>query len=135
LLVELGAQSVRDDPEGAAELATGLRDLGAGLVLTRLDGDVDRPDGMTRVLDRVAVVGLELDADVVAHVSELSDAVASAERVVDLARRAGVTAGAGGVTTQAQAGLLRERGCVEARGALWSLPVTSEGSGERGDDT
>jgi diguanylate cyclase (GGDEF)-like protein/PAS domain S-box-containing protein len=135
LRIELVASSARDDPGAAAELAAGLRDLGAGLVVTRLDARGDVLEHLTGLLESPAVAGLELDGGVVAKVTGLPDAAVAARRVHDLAHTAGVTAGADAVATQAQADLLREVGYDEARGPLWDLALSGEVAVERGGDT
>lgn len=109
------------DPSGATRAALGLRALGVGLALDDFGAD----DGTYQLLKSLPLDALPVGRAVVADCDgPLGETFIRA--VVDLAGPLAARTVATGVEAAWQADRLRDAGCQEARGFLWSPAVPAD---------
>ena len=77
-------------------------------------------------LRRFPLNTLKIDRSFIAELSEFSEEQTIVLAIIQLAKNLGLNVIAEGVETEAQLNFLREKGCEEGQGFLWSKPVLGE---------
>jgi EAL domain-containing protein (putative c-di-GMP-specific phosphodiesterase class I) len=113
---------MRDDEVSLASLR-GLDELGVGLVLD----DFGTGYSSLSHLRRFPFTRLKIDRSFVREIPANPDDVALTQAIIAMAHSLRMTVVAEGVETQEQAELLREQGCDEFQGFLFSRPIPPEG--------
>jgi diguanylate cyclase (GGDEF)-like protein len=122
LVVELTEDSLVTDPDTAAEVLNGLRELG---VRVSLD-DFGTGYSSLAYLRRLPVDEVKLDRSFTVGVGVDPDADSVIEHTVGLVHALGLHLVAEGVEDEETAHRLRELGCDSGQGYLWAAPVPLE---------
>ncbi len=119
LILEVTESAVMEDEEAAATALSALSRLGVGIAID----DFGTGYSSLLYLRRYPITALKLDRAFVAGVSLSRDDEAICSSVVSLAHAVGATSIAEGVETADQYAALRDCGCQQAQGFLWSPAV------------
>lgn len=122
LVLELTESAVMRNPENARETLQRLRLLGVRISLD----DFGTGYSSLSYLMRFPIDSLKIDQSFVADIAQHSDGAAIASLVVSLARNLGRTVVAEGVENEAQLAFLRDCGCDEGQGFLFSKALPAE---------
>jgi|GEM_PF-5713915 len=125
LEVEITETAIVADLQRALRVTSELRDLGVKIALD------DFGTGFSSLahLRRLPVDRLKIDRTFVSGLPDSADDVAIVSAVIGLARNLDIGVLAEGVETVAQVDFLREHGCPEAQGYLFSRPQPPEECG------
>ncbi|MHB1226296.1 MAG: EAL domain-containing protein [Desulfurivibrionaceae bacterium] len=122
LMLELTESMLMDAPEKAVARMTALKRLGLRLSLD----DFGTGYSSLAYLGRFPIDQMKIDRSFVKDIVTDPGAATIATSVISLAHRMRVGVVAEGVETEAQAGYLRQNGCDEMQGFLFSKPVPAE---------
>jgi|GEM_PF-6101538 len=122
LEIELTETVLMDDPAHAAEILLELSALGVRLALD----DFGSGYSSLSYLMRFPIDRLKVDGDFVADLPGNTRAGSIAAAIIDLAHRLDLDVVAEGVETGEQLEFLRDLGCDEMQGYLFSRPVVAE---------
>jgi EAL domain-containing protein (putative c-di-GMP-specific phosphodiesterase class I) len=125
LTIEVTEGSLLNASPASLRTMAGLRDLGCAIELD----DFGTGFSSLSALAEFNVDGLKIDRRFVAGRQRDHRAAAIAQAVLAMAAALGLRATAEGVETAEQLEWLRERGCPEAQGFLFSRPVSAEAFG------
>jgi EAL domain-containing protein (putative c-di-GMP-specific phosphodiesterase class I) len=73
---------------------------------------------------------IKIDRSFVHEASENADSLAIVKAVIGLGRSLGIATTAEGVETEAQLDIVREHGCTEVQGFLFSVPLPARAANE-----
>jgi diguanylate cyclase (GGDEF)-like protein len=119
--LEITESQLMEDPEHAIRVMRSLRDGGIRIAID----DFGTGYSSLAYLTRFPVKSLKIDRSFVADVfSDHADA-AIVRTIIEMAHQLGFTVVAEGVETDRQAAFLREFGCEQAQGFLFSRPVSA----------
>ncbi len=116
LEIELTERLLLEDTRSSLTTLAGLRELGVRVAMD----DFGTGYSSLSYLKRFKVNGLKIDRSFIRDVTCDTDDAAIVSAIVGLGRRLGMVVTAEGVETPAQARFLRECGCQEAQGFLFS---------------
>jgi diguanylate cyclase (GGDEF)-like protein len=119
LMLEITESAMMDDEESAAASLTGLADLGVGIAID----DFGTGYSSLLYLRRYPISAIKIDRVFVSGIRAASDDAAICSSVVSLAHAVGAKSIAEGVETIEQFTSLRDCGCGQAQGFLWSPAV------------
>ncbi len=122
LMLELTESILMDAPEKAVARMTALKRLGLRLSLD----DFGTGYSSLAYLGRFPIDQMKIDRSFVKDIVTDPGAATIATSVISLAHRMRVGVVAEGVETEAQAGYLRQNGCDEIQGYLFSKPLPAE---------
>ncbi|PKN23128.1 MAG: diguanylate phosphodiesterase [Deltaproteobacteria bacterium HGW-Deltaproteobacteria-3] len=122
LMLELTESMLMDAPEKAVARMTALKRLGLRLSLD----DFGTGYSSLAYLGRFPIDQMKIDRSFVKDIVTDPGAATIATSVISLAHRMRVGVVAEGVETEAQAGYLRQNGCDEIQGYLFSKPLPAE---------
>ena len=122
LHLELTESSVMKDPEAAAEVLRGLRELGVGLALD----DFGTGHSSLAYLKRFPFTRVKIDRTFIADITHSAEDAAIASAIIAIAHRMGLKVVAEGVETQGQFNYLSMQGCDEMQGYYFSPAVAAE---------
>mgnify|MGYP002623720479 CR=1 FL=1 len=122
LVVELTESMLMEEVETGLALMHELKALGVTLSID----DFGTGYSSLSYLTRFPLDELKIDRSFVMHVPERSSEVAVVRTVIDLGHRLGMSVIAEGVETAEQLQCLRELGCDQFQGFLFSKPVPAE---------
>jgi CheY-like chemotaxis protein len=121
-MLELTESMLMDAPEKAVARMTALKRLGLRLSLD----DFGTGYSSLAYLGRFPIDQMKIDRSFVKDIVTDPGAATIATSVISLAHRMRVGVVAEGVETEAQAGYLRQNGCDEIQGYLFSKPLPAE---------
>ena len=116
---EITESALVEDPEGARAALRGLAALGGKLYID----DFGTGYSSLNYLVTLPVHALKIDRSFVARMGKNAQARLVVQSVVSMAHSLGLRVVAEGVETDADAAILRELGCDEAQGYLYSKPL------------
>ncbi|OGQ98589.1 MAG: hypothetical protein A2505_01885 [Deltaproteobacteria bacterium RIFOXYD12_FULL_55_16] len=122
LMLELTESMLMEEPEEAVARMTALKSLG---VLLSLD-DFGTGYSSLAYLSRFPIDQMKIDRSFVNDIITDPGSATIATSVIALAHKMRLGVVAEGVETEAQAGYLRQNGCDEIQGFLFSKPVPAE---------
>jgi len=122
LHLELTESSVMKDPEAAAEVLRGLRELGVGLALD----DFGTGHSSLAYLKRFPFTRVKIDRTFISDITHSAEDAAIASAIIAIAHRMGLKVVAEGVETQGQFNYLTMQGCDEMQGYYFSPAVSAE---------
>ncbi|HEU4662406.1 MAG TPA: PAS domain S-box protein, partial [Dokdonella sp.] len=122
LHLELTESSVMKDPEAAAEVLRGLRELGVGLALD----DFGTGHSSLAYLKRFPFSRVKIDRTFISDITHSAEDAAIASAIIAIAHRMGLKVVAEGVETQGQFNYLSMQGCDEMQGYYFSPAVSAE---------
>jgi diguanylate cyclase (GGDEF)-like protein len=119
LELEVTETALMVDPTRAAAVLLELRELGVRIALD----DFGTGYSSLSHLRELPITSLKIDRSFVGGLPDDNDGLAITKAVIELARNLGVEAIAEGVETRAQLETIRELGCREGQGYLFSRPL------------
>lgn len=122
LELELTESILLQDVDAAIKTLHSLKDMGVKLSID----DFGTGYSSLSYLKRLAVDKLKIDQSFVRDLAEASDSAAIVRAIIQLGHTLQLTVIAEGVETDAQLAFLRNYGCDEAQGYLYSRPVPAE---------
>jgi EAL domain-containing protein (putative c-di-GMP-specific phosphodiesterase class I) len=122
LELELTESILLQDVDAAIKTLHSLRDMGVKLSID----DFGTGYSSLSYLKRLAVNKLKIDQSFVRDLAEASDSAAIVRAIIQLGHTLQLRVIAEGVETDAQLAFLRNYGCDEAQGYLYSRPVPAE---------
>ncbi|MGN6520924.1 MAG: PAS domain S-box protein [Dokdonella sp.] len=122
LHLELTESSVMKDPDAAAEVLRGLRELGVGLALD----DFGTGHSSLAYLKRFPFTRVKIDRTFISDITHSAEDAAIASAIIAIAHRMGLKVVAEGVETQGQFNYLSMQGCDEMQGYYFSPAVSAE---------
>jgi diguanylate cyclase (GGDEF)-like protein len=123
LCLEVSAEDLAADPEGASRQLAALNEIGVTLAIDDFGADED----LLAELQQMPVHILKIDQALVERLGETPDDLAEVGAAVELGHRLGLLVVAEGVETDDQLAQLRDLGCDGAQGFLFSRPMPQEG--------
>jgi diguanylate cyclase (GGDEF)-like protein len=114
------------DDEGAALILRELKALGVKVVLD----DFGTGYSSLSYLRRFPFDKIKIDRSFVQDSAENADSLAIVKAVIALGRSLGMATVAEGVETEAQLDIVREQGCTEVQGYLFSVPLPDRAANE-----
>jgi diguanylate cyclase (GGDEF)-like protein len=125
LCLEVPAEALAADPEGASRQLAALNEMGVTLAVD----DFGAGDSAGADLQQMPVHILKIDRTLVSRLRDTPVDVAGVDAAIALGHRLGLCVVAEGVETDEQLALLRDLGCDGAQGFLFSQPMPEEGVG------
>ena len=122
LCLEVSAEDLAADPEGASRQLAALNEIGVTLAVDDFGADEDTLTD----LQQMPVHILKIDQALIERLGEAPDDLAGVTAAVELGHRLGLYVVAEGVETDEQLAQLRELGCDGAQGYLFSRPMPQE---------
>ncbi|TCO37196.1 PAS domain S-box protein [Dokdonella fugitiva] len=122
LHLELTESSVMKDPDAAAEVLRGLRELGVGLALD----DFGTGHSSLAYLKRFPFTRVKIDRTFISDITHSAEDAAIASAIIAIAHRMGLKVVAEGVETQGQFNYLSMQGCDEMQGYYFSPAVSAD---------
>jgi EAL domain-containing protein (putative c-di-GMP-specific phosphodiesterase class I) len=122
LELEITETVLLQDTEATITTLTSLRDLGVGISMD----DFGTGYSSLSYLRRFPFDKIKIDRSFIRDLSEEPDSIAIIRAVAGLGSSLGIATTAEGVETEAQLQRLREEGCTEVQGYLFSKPIPAD---------
>jgi len=119
LVLELTESMIMENPDEAAEMLGEIEQLGARLSID----DFGTGYSSLSYLQRFPLAELKIDRSFITGLPRDADGAAIVTAIVAMAHSLGLTVVAEGIETKEQLQFLRERGCDEGQGYLFSRPI------------
>ncbi len=122
LQLEITEQEAMQDPELAVEILTALRSTGVQIIVD----DFGTGHSSLSYLRRFPVNGVKVDRSFIRNLEDDHEDAALASAIISMAKSLNLSVVAEGVETDGQLEFLRERGCDEYQGFLFSPAVPAD---------
>ncbi|MCH8161407.1 MAG: EAL domain-containing protein [Chloroflexi bacterium] len=122
LQIEITEQEAMQDPDLAVEILTALRSTGVQIIVD----DFGTGHSSLSYLQRFPVNGVKVDRSFIRDLEDNHDDAAIVSAIISMAKSLNLTVVAEGVETEGQLEFLKERGCDEYQGFLFSPAVPAD---------
>lgn len=122
LMIEVTESAVIEDLDQSARVISEIRESGIRVALD----DFGTGYSSLSILKSLSVDGLKIDGSFIQNICSNTVDAAITKSVIDLGRRMGLRVVAECIETEEQAALLKQLGCMEAQGYLYSRPMPAD---------
>lgn len=122
LQVEITEQEAMQDPDLAVEILTALRSTGVQIIVDDFGTGYSSPN----YLRRFPVDGVKVDQSFIRDLEDNDEDAALVSAIISMAKSLNLTVVAEGVETEGQLEFLREKGCDEYQGFLFSPALPAD---------